>query len=208
VRGKWVTSLLALPARWRENAQDKPRRRRPPWRVFAIGFGAGIAFLLVVAVIILSSGGFTTRDQPLASPQPVVGPTTQTWRQGSLALSPGDGADLDSLAPDWAVSPSASANADVRFDAAHRGPTGVGHGRLTLLPSGDAAGFTACADTEGYRSTQDLAASDVVVGRVLCDLTSQQRVASLRITAVHRDSDSRPDELTFAVLVWAPRDQM
>ena len=48
----------------------------------------------------------------------------------------------------------------------------------------------------------ELPAAAIRPGVLLCDITSDNRVAMLRITDVQRDADGTPDQITLDVTVW------
>ncbi|MEV7385623.1 hypothetical protein [Streptomyces sp. NPDC091215] len=124
-------------------------------------------------------------------------------RRGTLQLVPDQVVDLDSTARGWGVTGDPGPpSADVEFESA-RALTGLRNADMAVLPPGKAGTFTDCADEQDYGVK--LAASGIVTGRVLCDITSDDLVAMLRITGVRKDEAGAPDRVSFRVVVWNRR---
>ncbi|WP_316777344.1 hypothetical protein [Streptomyces sasae] len=124
-------------------------------------------------------------------------------RQGTLQLVPDQVVDLDSMARGWGVTGDPGPpSADVEFESG-RALTGLRNADMAVLPPGKAGTFTNCADEQDYGVK--LAASAIRTGRVLCDITSDDLVAMLRVTGVRKDETGAPDRVSFRVVVWNRR---
>ncbi|EST18313.1 hypothetical protein M878_45335 [Streptomyces roseochromogenus subsp. oscitans DS 12.976] len=109
--------------------------------------------------------------------------------------------DLDSLAPDWAEQAAPGpTSTDVEFDFSDHALTGLRNADMAVLPPGSTGTFSECALEQNYGVA--LAAHDIRPGRLLCDITSDNRVALLRVTDVQHDAVGTPDQVTFDAVVW------
>ncbi|WNM32634.1 helix-turn-helix transcriptional regulator [Streptomyces sp. Li-HN-5-11] len=122
-------------------------------------------------------------------------------RHGPLVMAPGTVVDLDSLASDWNARKSpGSPHHDVEFTDSDHALTGLGNADMAVLPAGDVGTFSQCALEQDYGV--ELHAAAIRPGVLLCDITSDNRVAMLRVTDVQRDADGTPDQVTFDAVVW------
>ncbi len=71
---------------------------------------------------------------------------------------------------------------------------------IAVLPRGSIGTFRECALEQDYGVT--LTASRIRPGQLVCNITSQNRVALLRIIDVQHTTDGTPDQITFDVVVW------
>jgi len=184
-----------------------PASRRPRIVVLA---GTGAALTLVAAALVGLSGRPAARsDSVAAAPRPsptrAAGPGAKVpvERRGTLVLTAGHVADLDSTTATWGVGTEpGSSSADVWFGAEDHALHGVGNNDIAVLPKNSPGGFWACALDQDYGTA--LAAADIRPGRILCGLTAANRVAQLRVIAVHDDAAGRPDQVTLDITVWVP----
>ncbi|WP_209445702.1 helix-turn-helix domain-containing protein [Streptomyces roseochromogenus] len=137
-----------------------------------------------------------------ASPTTATAPTPEPERRhGPLIMIPGRAVDLDSLAPDWAEQAAPGpTSTDVEFDFSDHALTGLRNADMAVLPPGSTGTFSECALEQNYGVA--LAAHDIRPGRLLCDITSDNRVALLRVTDVQHDAVGTPDQVTFDAVVW------
>ncbi|MEU3342829.1 helix-turn-helix transcriptional regulator [Streptomyces sp. NPDC006668] len=186
---------------------SEPASRRRQIMVLA---ATAAALALTTAVLLGLSGRPATRsDSAAAAPRP--SPTQANTpaahvpirRRGTLVLTAGHVADLDSTTSTWAQhSEPGPPQADVWFGAQDRALHGVGNNDIAVLPNNSPGGFWACALDQDYGAT--LHAADIRAGRILCGLTATNRVAQIRVTSVHHDTAGQPDRITLDITVWAP----
>ncbi|MEV6942509.1 hypothetical protein AB0N07_11000 [Streptomyces sp. NPDC051172] len=165
---------------------------------------------LITAVLLGLSGRPAARSNSAAAaprPSPTQanspGAHVPIRRQGSLVLTAGHVADLDSTTSTWAEQTEpGSPRADVWFGAKDRALHGVGNNDIAVLPKNSPGGFWACALDQDYGAS--LHAADIRAGRILCGLTAANRVAQLRVTSVHDDAAGVPDRVTLDITVWVP----
>jgi Helix-turn-helix domain len=198
----------------REPHEGKPRRRP---RRLAIAAAAAVVVSALTAGILLLTGQRHPVPRPPASvastsaaagnSQP-AGPEAAVpeRRNGLLVLAPGQVADLDtpaSRAPAWGiVNEPGSASDDIWFSITDYGLHGNQNANIAVLPAGSAASHSACALEQDYGVTLD--APRIRPGQLVCDITSDNRVALLRITDVRHAANGTPDQVTFDVTVWVP----
>ena len=194
----------------REPHRGKPRRRGP--RRLAIA--AVVAVSALTAGILLMTGPRHPAPHPpatLPSASATAGNSQPAGlvperRQGLLVLAPGQVADLDtpaSRAPGWEIADApGSADDDIWFSSTDHALHGNQNANIAVLPAGSAATRSDCALEQDYGVTLD--APRIQPGQLVCDITSDNRVALLRITKVRRTADGTPDQVTFAVTVWVP----
>lgn len=176
--------------------------------VLAIGAGVAVAAGIGAGAVpgadgdSVAAGGarpLVHRSVP-AAPAPAVTPEPER-RHGPLAMVPGRVVDLDSLATDWNVRTSpGSPHHDMEFTDSDHLLTGLGNADMAVLPAGDVGTFDECAREQDYGV--ELRAPAIRPGVLLCDITSEDRVAMLRVTDVQRDATGTPDQVTFDVVVW------
>jgi hypothetical protein len=189
-----------------------PRRRRP--RRLAIAVAAAAAVPTLTAGILLVPGPRHPAPHPpatLPSTSAAAGSSqpadlVPVRRQGLLVLAPGQVADLDtpaSRAPGWGiVNEPGSAADDIWFSSTDHALHGNQNANIAVLPAGSAATHSACALEQDYGVTLD--APRIRPGQLVCDITSDNRVALLRITGVRHAANGTPDQVTFTVTVWVP----
>ncbi|MFJ9903720.1 helix-turn-helix domain-containing protein [Streptomyces sp. NPDC101152] len=193
-----------------------PPASPPPrswWRgrwgaVLAVGAGAALAAGISAGALPgadsdpVTAGGarpLVHRSATAAQP-PAVTPEPER-RHGPLVMVPGRVVDLDSLAPDWNVRTSPGfPHHDMEFTDSDHLLTGLGNADMAVLPAGDVGRFDECAREQHYGV--ELRAPAIRPGVLLCDITSEDRVAMLRVTDVQRDPTGTPDQVTFDVVVW------
>ncbi|MFD5540931.1 helix-turn-helix domain-containing protein [Streptomyces sp. NPDC127079] len=184
-----------------EPVMPKRRRRRHVL--------AGGAFLVVVCTAI---AGAVLRPHPQTAsrlslpashvPSQVPAPEPER-RHGPLVMVPGRVVDLDSLAPSWAEQTSpGTATDDVEFTYKEHELVGVRNADVAVLLPGSVGTFQDCALEQDYGVA--LSAAAIKPGTMLCDITSDNRVALLRIVDVQRDASGLPDQVTFDAVVWVP----
>jgi len=137
---------------------------------------------------------------PGAPPRASVLPEPER-RHGPMVVAPGQVADLDAMAPGWAITTApGSAADDIWFSITDHALHGNRNADIAILPAGRIGTFDDCALEQNYGV--DLAAPRIRPGQLVCDITSQQRVALLRIVDVQYTADRTPDQITFDVVVW------
>lgn len=197
---------------------DEPRRELQAWFGRRTGLlAAAVAAATAVAAagtVLLHAGGDAKRSASAAgalsrassaatTAQPAAGASVPVRRHGTLILTPGQVADLDSLAAAWDRQPEPGpSGADIWFGAQDHALHGMGNNDIAVLPDASPGGFWPCALDQDYGVT--LPASGIRPGRVLCALTAANRVAQLRVIAVHDDQTGTPDRVTLDVTVWVP----
>lgn len=177
-----------------------PRRRRR-WPLLA-GGASLLACAATAGLLLTSYGQVLPRRSLPASSVPSQLPTPEPERRhGPLVMVPGRVVDLDSLAADWAeqASPGTAAD-DVEFTYKERELVGVRDADIAILPPGSIGTFKECALEQNYGVA--LNAADLAPGKMICDITSDNRVALLRILDVQRDAGGLPDQVTFDAVVW------
>jgi hypothetical protein len=182
--------------------------------------GIGALVVCVSAVSVVTAAGLIGADADHGSPArhashearrlavSTTGPTTATRttpeperRHGPLVMVPGRVVDLDSLAADWAEQAAPGpTGTDVEFDFSDHALTGLRNADMAVLPPGGTGTFGECALEQNYGVA--LAARDIRPGQLLCDITSDDRVALLRVTDVQHDAAGTPDQVTFDAVVW------
>ncbi|WP_225102002.1 helix-turn-helix transcriptional regulator, partial [Streptomyces sp. CoH27] len=187
-----------------EKARTAARTRTPSWwrgrRAAVLAIGAG-------AVAGIGAGalpGARSNPAPAGGARPVVHgpasppaaahsasssatPAEPERRHGPLVMAPGTVVDLDSLASDWNVRKSpGSPHHDVEFTDSDHALTGLGNADMAVLPAGDVGTFSQCALEQDYGV--ELHAAAIRPGVLLCDITSDNRVAMLRVTDVQRNA--------------------
>lgn len=186
---------------------DRHQRRR-----LAIMAGAGTAVIALAAGILLIPGRGQPAPRlpasPSASGTPQAGSQAAEGvpvrRQGVLTLAADQVADLDASAPGWGVMMSPGpASADIWFSDTDHALHGIRNADIATLPAGSPATFTDCAAQQAYGVT--LTAPRVRPGQLVCNITSDNRVALLRIASVRYAPDGTPGQITFNVTVWVPQ---
>ncbi|HKT05699.1 MAG TPA: hypothetical protein VJT31_39810 [Rugosimonospora sp.] len=118
-------------------------------------------------------------------------------------LVPGEVADLDTVAAGWGVQQApGSAVDDIWFSITDNGLHGDDRADIAVLPAGSVGTFPECAREQNYGTTLD--APNVRPGQLVCDITSDNRVALLRIVDAQYTDKGLPDQITFDVVVWVP----
>ena len=188
------------------------RRRRP--RRLAIAAAAAAAMAVLTAGIFLMPAQRHPAPRPpatLPSASATAGNSQPAdlvpeRRHGLLVLAPGQVADLDtpaSRAPGWGIADApGSADDDIWFSSTDHALHGNQNANIAVLPAGSAATHSDCALEQDYGVTLD--ASRIRPGQLVCDITSDNRVALLRVTDVRRTANGTPDQVTFDVTVWVP----
>jgi Helix-turn-helix domain len=195
------------PSGQRQGPAQAPARvwwRAP--RILALAATAGV----VLAAVGIMAGTVTAsppRDRPAADgPSSAARPVTASVPErghGLLVLAPGEVADLDTVAPKWGiVTAPGSAADDVWFSDTDHALHGNRNADIAILPPGSAGTFEECALEQDYGVT--LAAREIRPGQLVCNITSDNRVALLRIIDVRRAADGTLDQVTFDVVVWVP----
>ncbi|WP_331743068.1 helix-turn-helix domain-containing protein (plasmid) [Streptomyces sp. NBC_01136] len=193
-----------------------PRRAWRLWRSSAAIAGAAAVAGLGVAALLgfgthPAARAVGTRPAVLRSPTALPAGRQSTAasvatpeperRHGPLVLVPGTVVDLDSRTPDWAVRTApGSGDDDIEFTSSDHVLTGLGNADMAVLPSGDVGTFDQCALEQNYGV--QLRASAIRPGVLLCDITTHDRIALLRVTNVQRDADGTPDQVTVDAVVW------
>lgn len=198
-----ATLPASPPAALPEPSAEPLSATRRTWRTGpAVGvlltLGAGLA---LGASLAASPADDSRPPRAVASRSEVPAAAQPERRSGRLTLLPDQVADLDSTAPDWGVRRSpGNADDDVWFGDEDHAFHGVRNADIAVLPPGSAGSFDECALEQDYGVT--LSAQDIRPGRLVCDITSGNLVALLRVTNVQDDAHGLPDEITFQVTVW------
>jgi hypothetical protein len=100
------------------------------------------------------------------------------------------------------VNEPGSASDDIWLSITDDALHGTQNANIAILLAGSAASHSACALEQNYGVTLD--APRIRPGQLVCDITSDNRVALLRITDVRHTASGTPDEVTFDVTVWVP----
>lgn len=172
--------------------------------VAGIGFGTHPAPRAAAHAAVLHSPAATSATTPAGGHLPAAAPAPATpepeRRHGPLVIVPDTVVDLDSLNTDWAVRASPGiAEDDIEFTSDHT-LTGLGNADMAVLPAGDVGTFDECALEQDYGV--EIPAPAIRPGVLLCDITTQDRVALLRVIDVQHDASGTPDQVTFDVVVW------
>ncbi|WP_194905504.1 helix-turn-helix domain-containing protein [Catenulispora rubra] len=188
-------------------------RSRVPWRDrpgLRSRRGMLAAGVLGVAVAIAAGAVWALDPEPTSGhprvpagmtlkPQPP--PPEPERRSGLLTLRPGEVADLDSNAPDWGVVKAPGTEVDdVWFSDTDDSLHGNRNADIAVLPPGTIGTFDDCALEQDYGVT--LAPARIHPGQLVCNITSDNRVALLRIVDVQYDYRGAPDQVAFQVVVW------
>ena len=191
---------------------DTSRHRRPGRLAIAAAASAAVAAL--TAGILLMPGPRHPAPHPPASRPSASAAAGSSQpadlvpvrRHGLLVLAPGQVADLDipaSRALGWGtVNEPGPASGDIWFSITDDALHGTQNANIAVLPAGSAATHSACALEQNYGVT--LAAARIRPGQIVCDITSDNRVALLRIIGVRHTASGTPDQVTFDVTVWVP----
>jgi hypothetical protein len=140
------------------------------------------------------------RTQTRVAAMPHLTPEPER-RSGLLVLLPGEVADLDSTAADWGVVKAPGNELDdVWFSDTDYGLHGNRNADIAILPAGSVGTFDECALEQNYGVTLDPA--HIRPGQLVCNITSDNRVALLRIVDVQYTQRGTPDQITFEVVVW------
>lgn len=188
----------------RKQHQGTPRRR-PRRLVIA---AAATATLALTAGILLAHRHYPV-SHPVVGPPRARGPAggsppaVPVRRHGTLELVPGQVADLDTLGPGWGVTiaPGTAAD-DIWFSITDDGLHGNENADIAILPAGSPGTFSECAQEQDYGVT--LNASRIQPGQLVCTITSDNRVALLRVTNVVRTANGAPAQVIFDAVVWVP----
>jgi hypothetical protein len=147
--------------------------------------------------------GRPAADSPSATTARPVTAAVPERRHGLLVLAPGEVADLDATAPQWGiVNAPGSAADDVWFSETDHALHGNRNADIAILPPGSTGTFEECALEQDYGVALD--AREIRPGQLICNITSDNRVALLRIVDVQHSADGTPDQVTFDVVVWVP----
>lgn len=176
------------------------RNRRDMVVVGVLGVAVAVAAMVAWALRPTPAGDHpraqvaTTLKPPPPTPEP-------ERRSGLVTLRPGQVVDLDSAAADWGVVQAPGTEADdVWFSDTDDSLHGNRNADIAVLPHGSVGTFDDCALEQDYGATLDPAR--ILPGQLVCNITSDNRVALLRITDVQYDYRRTPDQVTFQVVVW------
>jgi hypothetical protein len=176
------------------------QRRRPRW--LAVAAVAATMAMLAAGVALLMPGQRHPAPRVAAGSSSPAAPVP-VRRQGLLVLAPGQVADLDTMAPGWGtVTAPGTASHDIWLSITDHALHGNENANIAILPAGSAGTFSQCAKEQDYGVT--LNAPGIRPGQLVCDITSDNRVALLRITNVRRATSGALDQVTFDVIVWVP----
>jgi hypothetical protein len=190
-----------------EHREGTPRRRP---RRMAIALAAVSALAAAGVALLLPGQRHPASYSPASpsSPRPTAGNSSSATsvpvrRHGLLVLAADQVADLDTLGGGWGIVTSpGSASDDVWFGSTDHALHGNRNADIAILPVGSAGTFSECALEQDYGVTLD--APRIRPGQLICNITSDNRVALLRIVNVRRAADGTPDQITFDVTVWVP----
>ena len=197
-----------LPPAQVQQVQQAPQAPTGGRRRTGLLAGAGVLVAVVVAVVaVLATGGSSKKNAGTpansgASPstsasQPVADASVQ--RTGTLTLTEGNGALLNTAATDWQQRSGCDDNCELllRFGGL---TSGYDYGYLAALPATATPNLASCKAATSY--VQGLGPSSLMVGANICVRTAASRFALLKVTKIGAIPSDALHSLTFDVTVW------